>query len=706
MNEKEKKEYMKGYARAKKKGVPFYPDILFKDAVISLIIFLALVALAYFIGAPLEERADPSDNNYTPRPEWYFLFLFQLLKYFPGNLEVIGVVVLPTLAIIFLFLLPLLDRKSKRHFQSRPVIIGGTALIVIGIGFLSIQSYLETPPPAEAAEGDQTAVLYTQNCAGCHGASITVAPTTNLHEVITQGQHEDMPAWSGDLTTDEVDALAGFILSPKGSEIFTQNCSECHEAPELVAGDPLELKSALDLGPDYPGHIGLEVPNWTQVMEQADSTALINFLVAPDGQRLFTVNCAPCHGYSVGFSGDKSELISIINQGGMHLDMPAWKETLSTSEIDRLASYVVNPDSTPEGQALFQQYCSTCHGERIPTAADEQTAQEIITGGGSHQTMPVWGDILTSEQIDALVSYTLESAQGSSLQVGQELYAANCALCHGEFGEGGLNPARPDDIIAPISSAEYLQTRDDFTLRTIITQGQPNFGMSPFGSSVGGPLDDDDIDAIVAYLRSWEQNPPVELPPEIIQQDLSLEGAEIYATLCTQCHGEKGEGGIGPALSNPQFQEKSTDEDIYNAINLGHNDTSMIAWGKILDPQQIQELVNLIRQMEPVDTTPTTQETPSVLAPTFASDILPIFQKKCNVCHGTLGGWDGTNYESAINSGDNGPAVIPGDPDNSLLVQKLLGTQTTGLIMPPGSKLTDSEIQLIIDWILAGAPQG
>ncbi len=75
MNEKEKQEYLEQYKHAKEKGVPFFPDILFKDAVVSIAIFLILVALARFVGAPLEARANPSDNAYTPRPEWYFLFL-------------------------------------------------------------------------------------------------------------------------------------------------------------------------------------------------------------------------------------------------------------------------------------------------------------------------------------------------------------------------------------------------------------------------------------------------------------------------------------------------------------------------------------------------------------------------------------------------------------------------------------------------------
>lgn len=254
MKEKDKQEYLEKYEQAKKKGLPFFPDILFKDAVISLVVFLILVALAYRLGAPLEPQANPADANYTPRPEWYFMFLFQLLKYFPGTLEVIGVFIIPTLAIILLFVLPLLDRSPRRHFLSRPVVITVVALASAGVVILSILSILEAPPPAEAALGDLTAALYSENCAPCHGPSIAVPQGTNLHDVIARGKHEDMPAWSADLTTDEIDALAGFVLSPGGSQLFTEQCETCHEVSELVASDPFELKKSLEEGIEYDPH--------------------------------------------------------------------------------------------------------------------------------------------------------------------------------------------------------------------------------------------------------------------------------------------------------------------------------------------------------------------------------------------------------------------------------------------------------------------
>lgn len=707
MNEKERQKYLQDYKKAKEKGEQFFPDTLFKDAIMALAVFLILVALAYFIGAPLEDRANPADTNYTPRPEWYFLFLFQLLKYFPGKLEFLGVVVLPTIVIVLLLGLPLLDRSPKRHFMNRGWVTGILVVGVIGIVTLSVLSITEAPPPSEVAQGgDQIAALYTQNCASCHGPSIDIPASTNLHEIIAEGKHAGMPAWSADLTTDQIDALAGFILSPGGSKLFTDNCAECHDIEELVATNPIELKTALNRGPDYAAHADLDVPQWSETLTKAEQTALLNFLVAPDGQRLFTVNCTPCHGTSVAFSGERSELETIISQGGLHLSMPAWQESRDPAELDTLAAYVVDPKSTPEGADLFAKYCASCHADRVPAADSIEQAREIITTGGSHETMPIWGDILTDAQLTALVDYTLEAAQGTSLEVGQEYFSNNCAACHGEFGEGGPNPARVDDVIAPISTAEYLKTRDDATLRSIISQGQPNFGMSPFGSAFGGPLDDEKIDAIVAYIRSWEANPPVELPPAVDTSKVSLSGSEIYTNLCAQCHGLDGRGQVGPSLRDPKFRSENTPETIFDIINQGHATTAMIGWGEILTSQQIQDLVNYILEFEVDSPNATGQPTPTPGPVSFAKDVLPILKAKCNACHGSMGGWDGSTYQSVINSGQSGPAVIPGDLLKSLLAQKIQGTQQIGKMMPPSGmgSLTPTEIQKILDWIAASAP--
>ena len=705
MNEKEKQDYLDKYHEEKEKGVPFFPDIIFKDAVVSFITFLILIGLAYFVGASLEARANPADASYTPRPEWYFLFLFQLLKYFPGKLEVVGVVLIPTIAIIVLFLLPILDRNTKRHFLDRPIVTGVTLLALAGVVTLTILAAREAPPPTQATQGDPVALLYSQNCAPCHGTSITVPPGTNLHSLIAQGSHAGMPAWNGDLSSDQIDELAGFILSPGGSQLFNTNCGSCHKVEDLVGGNPLDLKNSIDEGLNFTPHANLQAADWSTSLTLDEKTTLLNFLIAPDGQRLFTIYCSPCHGQSVAYSGNEAQLRQTIVQGGQHLTMPPWQNTLSSTQIDTLASYVVNPASVPDGQALFKQYCSNCHGDRVPPATNVDQARQVITSGGAHQTMPVWGSVLTQAQIDALVNFVINSSLGTSIQRGQTLFAQNCASCHGDFGEGGLNPTNPNQLIAAIGTAEFLNTRDDSTLFQIITQGQPDQGMSPFGTTNGGNLDDDQINSIVAYLRSWQANPPVTTPPQFTIPTLNLSAADIYAKVCAQCHGSNGEG----STTAPELNDLSddTDQDVYNAISKGTPYTTMLAFDSILSDSQIQELVAIIRQFPPPQAssqpTPTAQPAPGAL--TFEANILPIFQQYCAMCHGTLGGWDSSSYQAVMTSGDHAPVVIPGNEDESLLAQKLLGTATNGGIMPPGGILPQTTIQTILDWIAAGVPR-
>jgi quinol---cytochrome c reductase cytochrome c subunit, bacillus type len=178
MNEEQKKQYKEKYTQAKQNGVKFWPDIIYKDLVISVALFIILVILATWIGVAQEPKADPSDSAYIPRPEWYFLFLFQLLKYFPGALEWLGTTVIPIIAVLALFLLPFFDRNSKRHWKSRPWAIGIMSVMVVGIVALTILAVVSTPPqevtgtiastvPDQILAGQD---LYSVNCVECHGA--------------------------------------------------------------------------------------------------------------------------------------------------------------------------------------------------------------------------------------------------------------------------------------------------------------------------------------------------------------------------------------------------------------------------------------------------------------------------------------------------------------------------------------------------------
>jgi len=621
MNEKEKKDYLDRYKKDKEKGVPFFPDIIFKDAVVSLLVFVILLALAYFLGVPTESRADPNDATYTPRPEWYFLFLFQLLKYFPGKLEFIGAMLIPGLLILLLLALPFIDRNPKRHFLNRPLASISALIVVAAIAALTILSVREAPPPQAEAPVDRAAALYAQNCANCHGPAIAVPAATDLHQLIAEGRHEGMPAWGADLSTDEIDALAGFVSSPKGSALYAQYCGDCHAGMVQASGNPQELQRVFEEGTNYAPHQGQEVPEWKSALGGAELNALLNFLAAPDGQRLFAINCAGCHGYGVTFGGTEAQLSTLISEGGQHLTMPAWRGTLSDADLETLAAYVTDPAAHPSGEVLFGQHCSACHGERVPVVPDMVTARKVISGGGAHVTMPVWGKILTPEQLDALVQFTLAASRGGGAQAGAQLFAENCTACHGQFGEGGPNPVLAGYLISPISTTEYLGTRDDATLKSIISQGQPNQGMNPFGSAYGGPLEDDQIDALVAFMRSWLENPPEVTPPK------------------------------APTTVPPPAQAGGAPRES-----------------------------------------------------TFLAGVMPVLEARCQVCHnpGTkLGGWDASTYDSVMTSGDHSPVVVPGDAENSLLAKLIQGVG--GEIMPPQGLMPGPEMQIILDWISAGA---
>jgi ubiquinol-cytochrome c reductase cytochrome b subunit len=164
------------YDAFKRQGRPFWPDLIVEDAIISLVVFLILVALTVTVRAPLEARADPTSSGYIPRPEWYFLFLFQLLKFFPGALEWVGVVVIPLAGIVLLLLLPFYDRGSLRRPERRPVAMGVGALCVVGIVALTIAGVISTPPTAAVERGIQLnsaqvvgRSLYQAHCSSCHG---------------------------------------------------------------------------------------------------------------------------------------------------------------------------------------------------------------------------------------------------------------------------------------------------------------------------------------------------------------------------------------------------------------------------------------------------------------------------------------------------------------------------------------------------------
>ena len=123
MNQAQKEQYLREYSILKNAGKPFFPYAVVKDSIMALIVLLVIIFLALMFGAELGPQADPTTTTYVPRPDWYFFFLFEVLRVMRNvpkftPMATIGV---PTICMILLFLLPFYDRSPERRIERRPV---------------------------------------------------------------------------------------------------------------------------------------------------------------------------------------------------------------------------------------------------------------------------------------------------------------------------------------------------------------------------------------------------------------------------------------------------------------------------------------------------------------------------------------------------------------------------------------------------------
>jgi ubiquinol-cytochrome c reductase cytochrome b subunit len=188
----------------------FYPEQVFKDTISVFIAFAILYTLAIAVKVPLERLADPTDTSYIPRPEWYFLFLFQMLKVFEGPLEVVGTVILPTVAILALLLTPFLDRGKLVRVTKRVTAFGVVALAALGWTGLTVAAIRSTPPQTAAAMIDFAGptewmqltpvelagigVYRKEGCGNCHTIGATGTGTKSGPDLLNVSRKHDA-AW-------------------------------------------------------------------------------------------------------------------------------------------------------------------------------------------------------------------------------------------------------------------------------------------------------------------------------------------------------------------------------------------------------------------------------------------------------------------------------------------------------------------------------
>ncbi len=250
----------------------FFPEQVYKDTVATFFWFAAVALMVALVKVPLGHIADPTDTGYIPRPEWYFLFLFQTLKIFEGPLEVFGAIVLPGVAVGSLFLLPFIDRGKMLKLRQRTGAIALVSVAAIGWGALTARAVATTPksieddglaevkswqeiPPSHLAG---ISAFRKDNCANCHALTSTTGDSSEAGPSLVKSQttkstdwirsHIQQPATDGPetkLNGNEIRALTTLVTqrteigidawknapqeAAEGASVYYNNqCGSCH----------------------------------------------------------------------------------------------------------------------------------------------------------------------------------------------------------------------------------------------------------------------------------------------------------------------------------------------------------------------------------------------------------------------------------------------------------------------------------------------
>ena len=237
----------KDYSEYPGKTEAFWPDFLLKEWMVGAVFLIGYLLLTVAHPSPLEGPADPTNASYIPLPDWYFLFLYQLLKYTyaSGPYNIIGAIVVPGLAIGALILMPFLDKGPERRPSKRPLPTAFMLLALASMVYLTWESVVNHDWEAAAKQGeikevvdieiDESAEGYLifsgeqgKSCIACHGNDMqggASAPALvgneltaeEVAEVIKNGRG-NMPGGQFAGTDEELQILAEFIASLKAEE--------------------------------------------------------------------------------------------------------------------------------------------------------------------------------------------------------------------------------------------------------------------------------------------------------------------------------------------------------------------------------------------------------------------------------------------------------------------------------------------------------
>jgi menaquinol-cytochrome c reductase cytochrome b/c subunit len=241
VNRREKELYLRDYSILKSQGKPFFPYAVAKDSAMAAIVLVAIMLMSLILGAELGPKADATTTTYVPRPEWYFFFLFELLRVIkPPQLVPLATIGIPTLAMILLILLPFYDRGPERRPERRPIATTAGLFVIVAMAYLTLAGAdagsptridMKAPSTVVGAQRqvfDQGKLVAAQSgCLACHkigengndgpGPKLTKIGARLPKEAIArtlQNPTAPMPSFKN-LPPDKFNALVSFLSQLK-----------------------------------------------------------------------------------------------------------------------------------------------------------------------------------------------------------------------------------------------------------------------------------------------------------------------------------------------------------------------------------------------------------------------------------------------------------------------------------------------------------
>ena len=174
MDAREREQYLREYSILKNQGKPFFPYAIAKDSLMACVVLAVIILMSILFGAELGPKADPTTTTYTPRPEWYFFFLFELLRVVkPPELVFLATIGIPTICLVLLLLLPFIDRNPERNPLRRPIAMTAGVATVAAMAYLTIlgatagsPTEIDQAAPPGLEKGQE--VMASSGCLGCH----------------------------------------------------------------------------------------------------------------------------------------------------------------------------------------------------------------------------------------------------------------------------------------------------------------------------------------------------------------------------------------------------------------------------------------------------------------------------------------------------------------------------------------------------------